>query len=76
MLEALRGAHDAAEISAAVDLEFVRGICRRDKANHFAISVPTRATGALASARAADALGTRRARAYGIYPHLAIANHR
>lgn len=47
-----------------LDIEFIRGVCARDKANTHAIELSGPAT-----------LTGRSARAYGIYPYLSLTNH-
>jgi hypothetical protein len=50
--------------SSPVDLEFVRGVCARDKANGFALTTLS-----------GDSGREHRQRAYAFYPVLAMANH-
>ena len=71
VLSALRAAAPECAAAAApwLDLDFVRGIDQRDKANTFAITVTAAAGGG------DDDASERRPHAFGVYPHLTQSNH-
>ena len=79
VLGALRSAAGATPLASAewLDLDFVRGLCQRDKANTFVITLATAAAAPAgpADAEAEEDAVERRPHAFGMYPTLPLANH-